>query len=302
MWRCKEALDSGKVAGAALDVFPSEPITDYPLFDGYPNVVVTPHLGASTTEAQDRAGVQTAEQVVAALTGGVVSTAVNIPAVSAEDMDVLGPFIPLADRLARLAMALAEGSGVDRVEVEYFGRIAERDTRLLTLAALRGALGGHCEEEVNLVNAPSLAEERGIARLGALGDRRARLHRPRARHDRLRRASATASPAPTLGRQDRPHLLEAWGQRFNLQLDEGAHMALFRYSDLPGMMGRVGTVLGERGVNISSAAVGRQPPGADGRRNEVAVMVVTTDSPVPRDVVAEIARSDGFLAGRAVSL
>ena len=91
----KDALDSGKVAGAALDVFPSEPITDYPLFDGYANVVVTPHLGASTTEAQDRAGVQTAEQVVAALTGGVVSTAVNIPAVSAEDMEVLGPFLPL---------------------------------------------------------------------------------------------------------------------------------------------------------------------------------------------------------------
>ena len=83
----------------------------------------------------------------------------------------------------------------------------------------------------------------------------------------------------TLGRQNRPHLLEAWGQRFNLQLDEGAHLALFRYYDLPGMMGRVGTVLGERGVNISSAAVGRQPPGEDGRRNEVAVMVVTTDSP-----------------------
>ena len=93
----KAALDSGKVAGAALDVFTHEPITEHPLF-GYPNVVVTPHLGASTAEAQDRAGVQTAEQVVAALTGGVVSTAVNIPAVSAEDMEVLGPFVPLAQR------------------------------------------------------------------------------------------------------------------------------------------------------------------------------------------------------------
>jgi D-3-phosphoglycerate dehydrogenase / 2-oxoglutarate reductase len=106
----------------------------------------------------------------------------------------------------------------------------------------------------------------------------------------------------TLGRQNRPHLLEAWGQRFNLQLDEGAHIALFRYYDLPGMMGRVGTVLGQHGVNISSAAVGRQPPSDDGRRNEVAVMVVTTDSPVPRGVIDEIARSEGFLAGRAVSL
>jgi D-3-phosphoglycerate dehydrogenase / 2-oxoglutarate reductase len=297
----KDALDSGKVAGAALDVFPSEPITDYPLFEGYPNVVVTPHLGASTTEAQDRAGVQTAEQVVAALTGGVVSTAVNIPAISAEDMDVLGPFIPLVDRLGRLAMTLAEGSSVERVDVEYFGRIAERDTRLLTLAVLQGVLAGHCEEDVNLVNAPTLAEERGIG----VSERKDTVARDFT--DLVRITIVTGDEryrvvGTTLGRRHRPHLLEAWGQRFNLQLDEGAHLALFRYYDLPGMMGRVGTVLGQRGVNISSAAVGRQPPGDDGRRNEVAVMVVTTDSPVPRDVVAEIARSDGFLAGRAVSL
>jgi D-3-phosphoglycerate dehydrogenase len=294
----KDALDSGKVAGAALDVFPSEPITDYPLF-GYPNVVVTPHLGASTTEAQDRAGVQTAEQVVAALTGGVVSTAVNIPAISPEDMDVLGPFLPLVDRLGRLASALAPG--VDRVEVEYFGRIAERDTRLLTLAALQGVLTGHCEEEVNLVNAPSLADERGIG-VSERSETAARDFTDLVRIAIVSGRERYRVVGTTLGRQNRPHLLEAWGQRFNLQLDEGVHMALFRYCDLPGMMGRVGTALGERGVNISSAAVGRQPPGEDGRRNEVAVMVVTTDSPVPRDVVVQIARSDGFLAGRAVSL
>ncbi len=297
----KAALDSGKVAGAALDVFPSEPITDYPLFEGYPNVVVTPHLGASTTEAQDRAGVQTAEQVVAALTGGVVSTAVNIPAISAEDMDVLGPFLPLTDRLGRLAMTLAEGSSIDRVETEYFGRIAERDTRLLTLAVLQGVLAGHCEEDVNLVNAPSLAEERGIA----VSERKETAARDFTDLVRITIVSGDERyrvVGTTLGRQDRPHLLEAWGQRFNLQLDAGAHLALFRYCDLPGMMGRVGTVLGQRGVNISSAAVGRQPPEEDGRRNEVAVMVVTTDSPVPRDVVEEIARTDGFLAGRAASL
>ena len=297
----KDALDSGKVAGAALDVFPSEPITDYPLFDGYPNVVVTPHLGASTTEAQDRAGVQTAEQVVAALTGGVVSTAVNIPAVGPEDMEVLGPFLPLAGRLGRLAMTLAEGSGVDRLEIEYFGRIAERDTRLLTLAVLQGVLAGHCEEEVNLVNAPTLAEERGIG----VSERTETAARDFT--DLLRVTVAGGGErfrvvGTTLGRQERPHLLEAWGNRFNLQLDEGAHLALFRYVDLPGMMGRVGTVLGTRGVNISSAAVGRQAPAEDGRRNEVAVMVVTTDSPVPRAIVDEIAASQGFLAGRAVSL
>ena len=136
----KDALDSGKVGGAALDVFPSEPITDYPLFQGYPNVVVTPHLGASTAEATDRAGYQSAEQVVAALTGGVVSTAVNIPSIAAEDMEVLGPFLPLATQLGRLAMALAEGSSVERIEAAFMGRIAEFDTRLLTLAVIGGAL------------------------------------------------------------------------------------------------------------------------------------------------------------------
>jgi D-3-phosphoglycerate dehydrogenase / 2-oxoglutarate reductase len=296
----KAALDSGKVAGAALDVFPSEPITDYPLFDGYPNVVVTPHLGASTAEAQDRAGVQTAEQVVAALTGGVVSTAVNIPAVSAEDMEVLGPFLPLAQRLGRLVMALAEASSVERVECEYLGHVAERDTRLLTIAVLNGLLAGHTEEDVNFVNAPSIAEERGIevAETKQVAARdftdlvRITVH---AGGERVRVVGTT------LGRLHRPHLLEVWGQRFNLQLDDG-HLALFCYSDVPGMIGRVGSIFGAHSVNISSAAVGRQPPGEDGHLDNVAVMAVTTDTPVPRAVIDEIVASDGFIAGRAVSL
>ena len=295
----KAALDSGKVAGAALDVFPSEPITDYPLFDGYPNVVVTPHLGASTTEAQDRAGVQTAQQVVAALTGGVVSTAVNIPAVSAEDMEVLGPFLPLCRRLGRLAMALAEGSSVERLEVEYLGRIAERDTRLLTIAVLNGLLAGHTEEDVNLVNAPSLAEERGIE----VSERKEAVARDFTDLVRLTVVSGgerVRVVGTTLGQRHRPHLLEAWGQRFNLQLDDG-HLALFRYSDVPGMVGRVGTCFGRHGVNISSAAVGRQPPEDDGP-TDVAVMAVTTDEPVPNLVLEEIVSGDGFLAGRSVSL
>jgi D-3-phosphoglycerate dehydrogenase / 2-oxoglutarate reductase len=296
----KDALDSGKVAGAALDVFPSEPITDYPLFDGYPNVVVTPHLGASTTEAQDRAGVQTAEQVVAALTGGVVSTAVNIPAVSAEDMEVLGPFLPLCRRLGRLGMALAEASSIDRVEVEYLGRIAERDTRLLTIAVLNGLLAGHTEEDVNFVNAPSLAEQRGIE-VSERTEVVARDFTDLVRITIVADGQRNRVVGTTLGQLHRPHLLEAWGQRFNLQIDD-EHVALFRYSDVPGMVGRVGTCFGEHGVNISAAAVGRQPPGEDGGRTDVAVMAITTDVPVPDAVVQQIVRGDGFLAGRSVSL
>jgi D-3-phosphoglycerate dehydrogenase len=295
----KAALDSGKVAGAALDVFAQEPVTDHPLF-GYPNVVVTPHLAASTAEAQDRAGIQTAEQVVAALTGGVVSTAVNIPAVSAEDMEVLGPFLPLARGLGRVAMGLAESSSVDRVELEYLGRIAERDTRLLTLSVLNGLLAGHTDEEVNLVNAPTLAEERGIQ----LSERKEQIARD---FTDLVRVTVVAGGersrvvGTTLGQRHRPHLLEAWGQRFNIQMDEG-HLALFHYQDVPGMIGRVGTAFGAHGVNISSAAVGREPPGYDETKRDLAVMAVTTDEPVPPEVIAEIVAMDGFIAGRSVAL
>jgi D-3-phosphoglycerate dehydrogenase / 2-oxoglutarate reductase len=296
----KAALDSGKVAGAALDVFSKEPVTDHPLF-GYPNVVVTPHLAASTTEAQDRAGVQTAEQVVAALTGGVVSTAVNIPAVSAEDMEVLGPFLPLAGGLGRVAMALAESSSVDRIELEYLGRIAERDTRLLTLSVLNGLLAGHTDEEVNLVNAPTLAEQRGI-QISERKEQIARDFTDLVRVTVIAGGERTRVVGTTLGNQHRPHLLEAWGQRFNLQMDEG-HLALFHYQDVPGMVGRVGTVFGEHGVNISAAAVGREPPGYESaERGDLAVMAVTTDGPIPPAVIEAIVAMEGFVAGRSVAL
>jgi D-3-phosphoglycerate dehydrogenase len=297
----QDALDSGKVGGAALDVFPSEPITDYPLFDGYDNVVVTPHLGASTREAQDRAGVQTAEQVIAALTGGVVTTAVNIPAISPADMEVLRPFVPLCRQLGRLAVSLAKGSSVDRVEVEFLGRIGERDTRLLSVAILMGVLAGHTEEEVNAVNAPGLAEERGIDVIET--------KRTSARDfTDLVRVTIVGGDArvrvvgTTLGRRNRPHLLEVWGQRFNLQLEE--HVALIRYRDVPGMIGRVGSVFGEHGINIVSAAVGREPDDETEQDPEagVAVMAITTDMPVPQAVIDEIVAGDGFVAGRAVSL
>jgi D-3-phosphoglycerate dehydrogenase len=289
------ALDSGKVAGAAIDVFRQEPITAHPLF-GRPNVIVTPHLGASTAEATDRAGYQAAEQVVAALTGGVVSSAVNVPAVAAEDMEVLGPFLPLSRSLGRLAMALAEGSSVERIDVELLGRIAERDTRPLAVEALLGVLAGRTEEEINAVNAPAIADERGIEL--------AETKRTQARDyaDLLRVTIAAGDQrervvGTTIGHQHRPHLLEAWGQRFNLQLEN--HIALFRYRDQPGMIGRVGAAFGRHGLNISAAAVGHVPEDAD---EGLQVMVVTTHEPVPQRVVDEIVALDGFVAGRSVAL
>jgi D-3-phosphoglycerate dehydrogenase len=289
------ALDSGKVGGAALDVFRSEPVTEHPLF-GYPNVIVTPHLGASTAEATDRAGYQAAEQVVAALTGGSVTSAVNVPAVAAEDLEVLGPFVPLSRRLGKIATALVQGGSIDRVEAEFFGRIGERDTRPLGVAALLGVLHGKTEEDLNEVNVPSVAADRGIDLVET--------KRSSARDfaDLVRVTVHTGDTSArvvgtVVGRQNRPHLLEAWGQRFNLQLTD--HVSLFRYRDIPGMIGRVGTAFGEAGVNIDSAAVGHVP-GEDGGGE--AVMVVTTDVAVGQEVIDGIISGEGFADGRTVSL
>ena len=289
----KAALDSGKVAAAALDVFQQEPITDHPLF-GYPNVIVTPHLGASTAEATDRAGYQAAEQVVAALTGGVVTTAVNVPAIRAEDLEELRPFMSLSGGLGKIAAELAEGGSIDAIEVEYLGGVATRDTRLLTVQVLKGVLDGKTEEPVNDVNAPSLAEERGIV-VSETNTPSARDFTDLLRVNVTSGGKTSRVVGTTLGRLHRAHLLEAWGSRFNVQLED--HLAVFRYRDQPGMIGRVGAALGEAEVNIISAAVG-----LESREEGEAVMVVTTDRPVPPELVGEIVAGDGFRDGRAVSL
>ncbi|HWD84743.1 MAG TPA: phosphoglycerate dehydrogenase [Solirubrobacteraceae bacterium] len=294
----RAALDSGKVAGAALDVFRSEPITEHPLF-GYPNVIVTPHLGASTAEATDRAGYQAAEQVVAALTGGVVTSAVNVPAVSAEDMEAVGPFMGLSRSLGRIAVALAEGSSIDTLQVEFLGRIAEHDTRLLTIHVLLGVLTGHTEEDVNEVNAPAIAEERGIE-VREIKQTGVRDYADLIRVSVIGGDDSLRVAGTLIGRRFRPHLLEAWGQRFDVQLEK--HLTLFRYQDVPGMIGRVGTIFGRHGVNIASAAVGRQPEGEEPGCEPLAAMTITTDRPVPRELVEEIASGEGFVAGRTVSL
>jgi D-3-phosphoglycerate dehydrogenase len=284
-------LESGKLAGAALDVFPSEPFTDHPILSR-DDVVVTPHLGASTAEAQDRAGVVTAEQVTAALSGGVVTNAVNIAAVRPEEMEALAPFVPLCEKLGRLAQGLGDGS-IGHVTAEFRGRLAAHDTRLLGIAVLVGILSGHTEEPVNLVNAPQMAEERGIeltetkdtgsedftelvtVRLGSGGE------------------GAEVS-GTGVGPRNEPYLVSVWGESFYLPFAD--HLAVFRYADQPGMIGRVGTVFGEQGVNIISAAVGASAGG------EQAVMALTTDAPVRQETIERILELNGFSVGRSVDL
>ncbi len=284
------ALRSGKVAGAAIDVFSTEPYSG-PLLE-LENVIVTPHLGASTEEAQDRAGVIVAEQVAAALEGGVVTNAVNMPAVGAEDLEVVGPYLPLAADLAALAFELAGGSPT-RLDLTYLGQLAERDTRLLTVAALNGAFKGRTDQTVNYVNAPILARERGIE---------------------VREQSSSASPDFTsvmrvtahaggeayrvagtaIGREGRRQLVRALDYEIDLELDR--YMLFVVNEDLPGMIGRLGTILGEAGANIANMAVSRN------RREATALMALTLDAPLSSDVLGRLRNEPGFVEARFIVL
>jgi D-3-phosphoglycerate dehydrogenase / 2-oxoglutarate reductase len=271
-----DALRSGKVGGAALDVFSTEPYSG-PLLE-LDNVVATPHLAASTEEAQDRAGVIIAEQVAAALEGGLVTNAVNIPVIGAEDLEVLGGYIPLAAKLGRLAMELAEGR-VEELRLTYFGGLAQYDTRLLTVAALNGAFQGRSDQPVNYVNAPVIAAERGVE---------VREERSRSSRDftNLVRVEAVSDGQPlrvagtTIGNENRLWLVSALG--FELDMEFAPLLVVFRYDDVPGVIGKVGTMFGEAGVNIANMTVSRTRQGGQ------ALMALSIDTPAPLELVDRV--------------
>ncbi|MBV8479231.1 MAG: phosphoglycerate dehydrogenase [Actinobacteria bacterium] len=283
------ALQSGKVAGAALDVFSSEPYSG-PLLE-LDSVVATPHLAASTDEAQDRAGVIVAEQVAAALEGGLVTNAVNIPVIGADDLEVLGPYVPLAAKLGRLALELT-GGRADEITITAYGGIADYDTRLLTVAALNGAFQGRADRPVNYVNAPLIARERGI-------DVREERSQSARDYTNLLRVEVrvgdekTRVAGTTIGSENRPWLVNAFG--FELDMELAPLLVLFRYDDVPGVIGRVGTLFGDTGVNIANMTVSRT------RRGGKALMVLTVDTQPPAELVERI-RAEGFDDARVISL
>lgn len=272
-----DAVRSGKVAGAALDVFSAEPYSGELL--ELDNVVVTPHLAASTEEAQDRAGMIVAEQVVAALEGGLVTNAVNIPVVGAEDLEILGPYIPLAAKLGRLAVELA-GGHPRTIALSFNGGIAAHDTRLLTVAALNGAFQGRVEQAVNYVNAPVIAAERGIE----VTEQRSGTARDYTNLVTVAVDDMEVS-GTTIGPEHRHFLAGALG--FAIDLELSPQMVFFRYDDVPGVIGRVGTMFGEDGVNIANMAVSRT------REGDRALMVLSIDSEPPPELVERF-RGEGF--------
>jgi D-3-phosphoglycerate dehydrogenase len=272
-----EAIRSGKLAGAALDVFSAEPY-EGPLLE-LDTVVVTPHLAASTDEAQDRAGVIIAEQVVAALEGGLVSNAVNIPVVDQADLEVLGPFIPLAAKLGRLAVELAGGSPQQMV-IATHGPLSEYDTRLLTGAVLYGVFQGRVDQTVNYVNAALLAAERGIT----VSEERLRASRDYMNVVEVRVTTADGAEVEvsgtTIGPEPRLFLASAVG--FGIDIELAADMVFFRYDDVPGVIGRVGTMCGENGANIANMAVSRTRDGTK------ALMALSLDEPPPPALIEQM--------------
>ena len=283
-----DAIRDGHLGGAAIDTFAQEPTTESPLFD-LDNVVVTPHLGASTAEAQDKAGETIAEQIVLALRGDFVPFAVNVAA--SEASETVRPFLPLAERLGRLFSGLA-GGALDTIEIFYEGEIADYDCRVLTLSILKGVLGPVVDEPVSFVNAPQLAQERGIAvRETKSSDARDYVNLITVRGG----GGSTAQVAGTLfGKQQGPRIVGI--DEHTLDLPPARHMLVVHNEDRPGMIGRVATVLGEAGVNISDMGVGRSPT------NEAALMVMATDALVPPDVLARVIAEPGVQSARAIDL
>lgn len=277
------ALKSGKAAGAALDVFSVEPPTDSPLL-AFDSVIVTPHLGASTIEAQDRAGTIIAEQVAAALNDQFVSNAVNIPSVSQEQMNVVRPFLPLCEKLGRLIVEIADGT-LENFEITYQGSIADTDTTLLTVAFFKGLLEGRVEDAVNYVNAEGIAEERGVKVTESKRRQTADFTSLITVRSEDRRGELTVG-GTTIGPKHRPRFVKIY--RHDIDIEPGKYMAFFRYDDVPGMIGKVGTMMGANGINIANMNVGRKKIGGK------AVMSITLDKPIPAAILDEIRAQPEF--------
>ncbi len=285
------ALKEGEISGAALDVFAEEPTTESPIFS-LPNVVVTPHLGASTAEAQDRAGVTAAEQVAIALRGAVPTHAINAPVPVGEGAEFVAQFSGLCEALGRLLYGLTDRPG-ENLKIEYRGEIADFDTRLLDVSVQKGLLSSMVFEPLNFVNTPALARERGLrvetARVPESADYTSLVVL------RLSSAEEESVVSGTLfGPRMQPRLIGALG--FDLDIVPEKHMLFIRNEDVPGMIGRLGTILGEHGINIGNMAVGRGDPGSR------AAMAVTVDEPVSQEVIETLLSTPGFTDARAVTL
>ena len=275
-----DCVRDGIIAGAAIDVFVTEPTTSSPLLFEQPSIVVTPHLGASTREAQDKAGDTIADMVRLALAGEFVPFAVNVDA--AEANETLRPFLPLAERLGRLFASLV-GSLPDTLEVCTEGDIAGYDTRILSLAVLKGFFGTITDDQVTYVNAPQLAKEKGVEM------RETNCATSADFVNLLTVSGGGHSLSGTLvGRRSEQRIVMVDDHHFDVPPAE--HMLVVKNDDRPGVIGTVGTLLGDAGVNIADMDVGR------GATPGTAVMLIAPTVEVPDDVVAQLRTAAGIIS------
>ncbi len=285
-----DALAEGRIAAAGLDVFAKEPCTDSPLF-ALENVVATPHLGASTDEAQEKAGIAVAKSVRLALSGELVPDAVNVQGgVIAED---IRPGIPLTEKLGRVFTALA-GEVAQQIDVEVRGEITQYDVKVLELAALKGVFSDIVEEQVSYVNAPLLASERGVA-VRLVTETESPDHRNLITiRGTLADGEQVSVSGTLIGIAQRERLVEVDG--FAVDIEPTDHLAFFRYEDRPGMVGTVGRVLGDAGINIAGMQVCRDEKGGH------ALVALSVDSAIPHEALEEIRTSIAAVEVRSVDL
>ena len=281
-----DAIRAGRVAGAAIDTWTVEPTTESPLLE-LDEVVATPHLGASTIEAQDKAGVTIAEQVVLALRGDFVPFAVNVAA--SEASETVRPFLPLAERLGRLFTGLA-GGAPSTLEITFEGELADYDCRVLTLSVLKGVLAPAVDEPVTFVNAPQLAEERGIG----VRETKSSDARDYVNLISVRGEQGTHVAATLFGKREEPRIVAI--DDHSVDLPPARHMLVVHNEDVPGVIGTVTTILGEAQINISDMGVGKSPSG------EAALMAVATDTPIPVEIVQRINSLSFVQSARAIDL
>lgn len=283
-----EAVEAKQIAGAALDVFPEEPPAMESAFLHSPNIIVTPHLGALTAEAQERVAIDVAKQILAILRGEPAMYAVNAPMVAAETMSALGPYLPVAERVATLATQLAEGQ-MGTIEIEYLGDIAQHDTTPLRAAVIRGLLAPVAEENVTIVNANIIAENRGlrITERSGPGDGvyanliRVHIH-----------TSAGGNDVAGVLAHDGPRIVEINDFDDVDASTKGGYLLLCENHDRPGTIGHVGTLLGELGVNIDTMSVGKDPAKAR------ALMVLRISDDLPPDVLDKLMEIPNIIAAR----